>query len=189
MLEKATYGLKLTTSTPQNVHVCVVDPNEHTFNCGVPIDVSPVLVANSLKKSMNGRSVWARSLRMSSVRSIWARGIILKIQVREDLGTDQGPDTLDVFVMNSEGCEDTHQPVRGGCECWGARSKGVITWRIQSLMSEIFFPGGYLTKDSETVCSVVNDSWTATTTESLLTPPASRLSGNISMSNFLDRIK
>ncbi len=45
-----------------------------------------------------------------------------------------------------------------------------------------FYPGGYLSKESETTCSVVNDSSTVTTTSSSLTPPTSRLSGDISMS-------
>jgi hypothetical protein len=27
---------------------------------------------------------------------------------------NQGPDTLTVFVRNSKGCEDTHEPVRDG---------------------------------------------------------------------------
>jgi hypothetical protein len=35
----------------------------------------------------------------------------------------QGLDTITVFVRNSEGCEDTHQPVRGGCQYRGTRSK------------------------------------------------------------------
>ena len=39
------------------------------------------------------------------------------------LGTYQGPDTLTVFVRNSEGCEDTHQPGRVGYHCWGAFSE------------------------------------------------------------------
>ncbi len=43
---------------------------------------------------------------------------------REDVGTNQRPVTLVVFVRNSKGCEDTNQPVPGGCHCWGVRSKG-----------------------------------------------------------------
>ena len=35
---------------------------------------------------------------------------------REDGGRNQGPDTLVVFVRNSQGCKDTHEPVRGGCQ-------------------------------------------------------------------------
>jgi hypothetical protein len=30
---------------------------------------------------------------------------------REDIGTNQRPDTLVAFVRNSKGCEDTHQLV------------------------------------------------------------------------------
>jgi hypothetical protein len=35
-------------------------------------------------------------------------------EVREGLGSTQGPDTLPVFVRNSKVCEDTHEPVRAG---------------------------------------------------------------------------
>jgi hypothetical protein len=51
----------------------------------------------------------------------WAKGRSEKD--REDVGTNQRPDKLVVFVRNSKGCEDNHQPVRDGCHCWGVRSK------------------------------------------------------------------
>jgi hypothetical protein len=90
-----------------------------------------------------GRSVWARSLRMSSIRSIWSRGMILEIQIRADLVADQGPDTLTVFVMKSEGCEDTHQPVRDGYQWWGTRSKSHHCLKFSQWCLKFFFPGGY----------------------------------------------
>ncbi len=40
---------------------------------------------------------------------------------RENVGTNQRPDTLVAFVRNSKGCEDTHQSVRDGWHCWGVR--------------------------------------------------------------------
>ena len=47
----------------------------------------------------------------------------------------------------------------------------------------------WVPKEPEAACCVVNDSSTATATDSSLTSPASRLFGDISMSSFLARSK
>jgi hypothetical protein len=54
---------------------------------------------------------------------------------REDVGTNQKPDTLVAFVRNSKGCEDTHQPVRGGWYCHSEVfvPKEIIARRIQDI--------------------------------------------------------
>ncbi len=56
-------------------------------------------------------------------------------QGREGVGANQGPDTLDTFVRNSKGCEDTHQPVRGGCTVEVFVPKEISVRRIQHIFA------------------------------------------------------
>ena len=68
------------------------------------------------------------------------------------------------FTLNSEGCEDTHQPVRDDCQWWGPRSKR-HHWQKKSVNEVWIFLSRWVPKESEAVCSDVNDSSTATVTD------------------------
>ena len=70
--------------------------------------IPPVLVANEKKSLAPTGALWNKS--GSSKDGQKGRSE----KDREDVGTNQRPDTLVAFVRNSKGCEDTHQPVLGG---------------------------------------------------------------------------
>ena len=66
--------------------------------------------------------------------------------------------------------------------------KEIIARRIDGVF-QFELLARWVPKEPEAACSVVKDASTVTTTNSSLTPTASRVSGGISMSSFLARNK
>jgi len=94
---------------------------------------------------------------------------------REDVGANQGPDTLVAFFRNSKGCEDTQQP------------EFIESMLDMDTVFEFELLVRWVPKEPEAACSVVTDGSTSTTTSS--TPKDARVSAGISMSSFFTRNK